>query len=103
VVKVSPDAPQKPVRESVLEERKRLVVPTPRLRKGFLMIDPIELSEVSLSFAATIKGSWECGDPVQLGDLPKVDLIVTGSVAVSRDGVRLGKGGGYSEMEYGIL
>jgi 5-formyltetrahydrofolate cyclo-ligase len=103
VVKVSPDAPQKPVRESVLEQRKRLVVPTPRLRKGFLMIDPIELSKIRLPYAATIKGSWEYGKPVQLNNLPKVDLIVTGSVAVSRDGVRLGKGGGYSEIEYGIL
>jgi 5-formyltetrahydrofolate cyclo-ligase len=102
-VKVSPDAPQKPVRESVLEQRKRLVVPTPRLRKGFLIIDPIGLPKNKLSYAATIKGSWEYGKPVELGNLPKVDLIVTGSVAVSRDGVRLGKGGGYSEIEYGIL
>ncbi len=103
MVKVSPDAPQKPVRENVLEERKRLVVPTPRLRKGFLMINPIELSEISLSFSATIKGSGEHGKTVQLRDLPKIDLIVTESVAVSRDGVRLEKGGGYSEIEYGIL
>ena len=35
--------------------------------------------------------------------MPKVDLIVAGSVAVSKDGVRIGKGGGYSEIEYGIL
>lgn len=30
-------------------------------------------------------------------------MIVAGSVAVSRDGVRVGKGGGYSEIEYGVL
>ena len=29
--------------------------------------------------------------------------MVAGSVAVSKDGVRVGKGGGYSEIEYGIL
>ncbi|MEM2935976.1 MAG: 5-formyltetrahydrofolate cyclo-ligase, partial [Candidatus Bathyarchaeia archaeon] len=37
------------------------------------------------------------------GRIPKIDLIVAGSVAVSPDGARIGKGGGYSEIEYGIL
>ena len=31
-----------------------------------------------------------------------VDLILCGSVAVRRDGARLGKGGGYSDLEYAI-
>jgi 5-formyltetrahydrofolate cyclo-ligase len=35
--------------------------------------------------------------------MPKIDLIVAGSVAVGRDGVRVGKGGGYSDLEYGLL
>jgi 5-formyltetrahydrofolate cyclo-ligase len=29
-------------------------------------------------------------------------LIVAGSVAVNREGVRIGKGGGYSDLEYAI-
>ena len=32
-----------------------------------------------------------------------MDLIICGSVAVTSSGVRVGKGGGYSELEYGIL
>jgi 5-formyltetrahydrofolate cyclo-ligase len=31
-----------------------------------------------------------------------VDLILCGSVAVRRDGARIGKGGGYSDLEYAI-
>jgi 5-formyltetrahydrofolate cyclo-ligase len=31
-----------------------------------------------------------------------VDLIVAGSVAVNRKGIRIGKGGGYSDLEYAI-
>lgn len=103
VVKVSPDAPQRPVRENVLRQGKRLLVPTPRLRKGFLLINPPENPTIDAGYAATISGSWKYGRPVKLNDLPEVDLIVTGSVAVSRSGVRVGKGGGYSEIEYGIL
>lgn len=103
VVKVNPDAPQRPVRESVLRQRKQLLVPTPRLRNGFLLINPVESRGMDVSYAATIRGASRYGKPVRLGDLPKIDLIVAGSVAVSRSGVRLGKGGGYSEIEYGIL
>jgi len=103
VVKVNPDAPQRSVREGVLRQKKTLLVPTPRLRKGFLMMNLRENSMTNVALAATIKGSWRYGKPVDINELPKVDLVVAGSVAVSRKGVRLGKGGGYSEIEYGVL
>lgn len=103
VVKVNPDAPQKPVREHVLRQGKTLLVPTPRLRDGFLLINPSERLGMDVGYAATIRGASRYGRPVGLSDLPKVDLIVAGSVAVSRSGARVGKGGGYSEIEYGIL
>jgi 5-formyltetrahydrofolate cyclo-ligase len=32
-----------------------------------------------------------------------VDLVVCGSVAVNRAGVRIGKGGGFSDLEFGLL
>jgi len=103
VVKVNPDAPQKPVREHVLRQGKTLLVPTPRLRNGFLLINPSERLGIDVDCAATIGGASRYGRSVGLSDLPKVDLIVVGSVAVSRSGARVGKGGGYSEIEYGIL
>jgi 5-formyltetrahydrofolate cyclo-ligase len=36
-------------------------------------------------------------------DLGHVDLVVCGTVAVNRAGVRVGKGGGYSDLELGLL
>jgi 5-formyltetrahydrofolate cyclo-ligase len=36
-------------------------------------------------------------------DLGHLDLVVCGSVAVNRAGVRIGKGGGYSDLELGLL
>ena len=35
-------------------------------------------------------------------EIPRVDLIVAGSVAVNRRGSRIGKGGGYSDLEFAI-
>jgi 5-formyltetrahydrofolate cyclo-ligase len=103
VVKVNPDAPQKPVREAVLRKGKLLIMPTPRIAKGFLLLDPKKISPSLCSTAATIQGAFRYGTPVHPGEMPEVDLIVAGSVAVSIYGERLGKGEGYSELEYSIL
>ena len=35
--------------------------------------------------------------------LPPIDLIVCGAVAVNARGARVGKGGGFSDLEYGLL
>jgi 5-formyltetrahydrofolate cyclo-ligase len=40
---------------------------------------------------------------VTVEELGHVDLVVCGTVAVNRDGVRVGKGGGYSDLELGLL
>ena len=55
-----------------------------------------------LGAAATIRGASRLGRPTRPKDLPHVDLIVAGSVAVDRHGIRVGKGGGYSDLEYAI-
>ena len=36
-------------------------------------------------------------------EVPDIDLVVVGSVVVSHDGTRLGKGLGFAELEWGIL
>src|SRR5262249_58155457 len=42
------------------------------------------------------------GEPVGPEALGHIDLIVAGSVAVARRGARLGKGGGYSDLEFAL-
>jgi 5-formyltetrahydrofolate cyclo-ligase len=39
---------------------------------------------------------------VALADLDPVDLVVMGSVAASADGARLGKGGGFADLEFAL-
>lgn len=103
VVKSNPDSPQYFVRRAALEQGKILLMATPRLRNGFLIIDPRGIASSKSYEAATIKGAFKYGKKVQLEEIPSVDLIVTGCVAVDSRGGRLGKGGGYSELEYAIL
>ncbi len=108
VVKVNPDSPQRPVRLAALVQGKVLVMPTPRIRRGFLILDPSSIPRRAFSRAATIRGAFRYGRLLSsLGEveahLPRIDLIVEGSVAVSVYGDRIGKGEGYGDLEYGIL
>ena len=107
VVKVNPDSPQRWIRLRALEEGRLLIMPTPRLRNGFIVLDPAHIPRRSYREASTIRGAFRFGRIVQAGDLPgsagRVDLIVEGSVAVDAYGGRLGKGEGYGDLEYAIL
>jgi 5-formyltetrahydrofolate cyclo-ligase len=104
VVKINPDAPQLPVRRMALREGKRVYMAVPRLRdlECFLELDPARLGTRALQ-AASIKGAERLGRPVGLEAMPPIDLIVCGSVAVNGKGARVGKGGGFSDLEYGLL
>ncbi len=102
VVFINPDSPQKFVRMLGLMQGKLVIMATPRLREGFLVLDPKEIAPTNYERASTIKGAFKYGRKVGL-DVPRIDMKVTGSVAVDPNGGRLGKGHGFSDIEYGIL
>lgn len=58
-----------------------------------------EIGEVQALAASSIQGAFVLGRPVALTDMFPIALIVAGAVAVSRDGARRGKGGGYFDLE----
>jgi 5-formyltetrahydrofolate cyclo-ligase len=105
VIKVNPDSPQTHVRRIALDEGKTLIMAVPRLRDThpFRLLDPRKLSAKQRREAATIKGALRHGKVVADEELPEVDFVLCGSVAVNLSGARLGKGGGYSDLEYGLL
>lgn len=103
VVKVSPDSPQYSIRLRCLINGKTLIMPTPRLREGFLILNPQKIPKKLYEKAATIRGAFSLGDKIDPEDMPSIDFIVLGSVAVGKDGSRIGKGEGYGELEYAIL
>lgn len=104
VLKVNPDRPQLPVRARALAEGKVVYMAVPRLAaaRPFMRLDPRTLRALPAE-AASIRGALRFGEPVGLGEVPRIDLIVCGSVAVNRQGVRIGKGGGYSDLELALL
>jgi len=104
VIKVNPDSPQRAIRRMALEQSKILYMAVPRLRspKPFIELNPKRL-KASAYGASSIKGAATYGRPASLDEMEKIDLIVCGSVAVNRRGARVGKGGGYSDLEYALL
>ena len=103
VIKVNPDSPQRWVRKLALERGITVLTPTPRLKGAFRLLDPAKIPPRHHADAATLKRGGRWGEDVPLAELPKVDLVVMGSVAVTRDGRRVGKGHGYADLEYAML
>lgn len=102
-IKCNPDSAQRAVREEALKRGIVVYVPTPRLAGGFKKLDPARIPPERFREAATISKGARWVEDVPLRDLPAMDAIVCGSVAVSRDGRRAGKGEGYADREFAIL
>ncbi len=102
-LKANPDSAQLPVRQRALEDGKTVYMAVPRLAddQPFFALDPDHLAGPPRS-AASISGAARSARRVALGDLTPVDLVVMGSVAAGPDGARLGKGGGFADLEYAL-
>ena len=96
IIVANPDFAQQKVRGLILEEGKILIMATPRLKEGYLKIDPKDVKGIEEK-ASTIAGAFKYGK--KLRELSRPDLIITGCVAVDKEGWRLGKGGGYGDKE----
>ncbi|XP_074108096.1 methenyltetrahydrofolate synthase domain-containing protein lost isoform X2 [Cotesia typhae] len=110
VLKVNPDKPQEPVRLLALETGKEILVPIPRLKSGlFFHVVPVTPdgaaapTQQTLKAMATRFGIETHGKSVSIDADIKVDLVVLGSVCVSREGYRIGKGEGFSDLEFAIM
>lgn len=104
VIKAVPDLAQFPVRVRALEDGKRLYMASPKLatENPFYYLDPESLAAPPHE-AAAHRAAAKYAQPVDVNEMPIIDLIVCGSVAVNRQGVRLGKGAGYSDIEVALL
>ena len=103
-VKANPDRAQQPVRSLALTGEKLLFMAVPRLAEPhpFLRLDPAELGEGPERYGDRVEAAQRA-EPVRIDEMPAVDFIVCGSVAVNTEGVRIGKGAGYADIELALL
>lgn len=88
----------------MLDHRKELLVPTPRLRSGLFnrLLNPGERSKAELKTLASKKGIESWSVPVSQEDPVRIDLVVLGSVAGDKLGHRIGKGDGFADLEFAM-
>jgi len=107
IVKSNPDRAQSWVRLQALQQGKTVYTPVPELVNDypFLLLDPEVLLEQGVDFESVMfsEGAVEHGQRVQFSDIPPIDFFVVGSVAVTREGGRTGKGAGFADLEMGVF
>lgn len=103
-VKANPDWAQLPIRVRALRDGKLLYMAVPRMASlhPFFLLDPASL-DLPHEQAAEKKGAAEVAHHVGIEDMRSIDVVICGSVAVSRSGARIGKGAGYSDLEVALL
>lgn len=107
VIKANPDTAQVAVRLRALQDGKKVYMAVPRLtqERCFIELDPADLQARGIAFeaVATHQGAMQHGRAVAFEEMAPIEVVITGCVAVSRDGGRTGKGAGFADLELGIL
>ncbi|XP_055375364.1 methenyltetrahydrofolate synthase domain-containing protein [Condylostylus longicornis] len=105
-IKVSIGRSQDPVKIHVLSAGKTLYLPPPNESSALCTkiincpSDADEDTKKKIIKTSTLK---ENRQEINLEDNLKLDMIVIGSVVVSRDGYRLGRGNGFVDLDIGLL
>lgn len=103
---ITPDNSTERLRREAIRAGKTVLVTTYGIRRGFYQIDPGVVPDHDVNYAATLDGLDAYGHPVTLADLEgsgALLLLVTGGSAISRNGIRFGKGHGYFDLEWAML
>ena len=101
--KANPDSPQLPLRRAALRAGKTVYMAVPRLREErcFYELDPTELDDIEA--APAVSNVADHARQVGPDAVGRIDLVVSGSVALTENGARVGKGEGFSDLEYAVL
>ncbi|MEU7688253.1 5-formyltetrahydrofolate cyclo-ligase [Streptomyces spectabilis] len=104
-IKAVPDRAQLPVRARALAEGKTVYMAVPALaaERPFFLLDPSRLDLTDPFEAASSQFAAAAAPTVEVESLGSIDMIVLGSVACDRSGTRIGKGAGYSDIEFALL
>jgi len=103
---ITPDNCLTTIREQAIKDGKEILVSTYGIYRGFILIKNNMVNKGNEIFASTLDGLEHFGKNVSLSEiknLGKIDLMLTGASAVSKNGVRFGKGHGFFDLEWGMF
>lgn len=102
---ITPDGSTAALRAAALADGKTLLVTTFGIADGFRRVRPDDLPDGGPRQAATMEWLTQRAPEVALADLAGADVgvLVTGAGAITRGGLRLGKGHGYFDLEWAML
>ena len=103
---VTPDNNLWRLRQALLVEGRSLLMTTYGIARGFLWFPGGSVPVGQEPFAASLDGAEIYARRItlrQVEDLGPLDFLVTGASAISRDGIRFGKGHGYFDLEWAML
>ena len=106
VVFITPDNGLEQLRAQAVRDAKLQIVTTYGIRRGMVEIAPERVPPGQADYVATLDAMEKIGRPISLAELKKrhkFDLLVTGASAVSRTGVRFGKGHGFFDIEWAMF
>jgi 5-formyltetrahydrofolate cyclo-ligase len=103
---VTPDNSLEQLRYRALKDGKKLLVATYKLSRGFVLLDPKRISEDQFEMASLLDTMERpgIGRSLTLAQMEeKVDLCVTGVLAVTEQGVIIRESPNYFEIQWRIL
>lgn len=106
VIFITPDNGLEQLRAQAVRDGKVQIVTTYGIRRGTVEIRPERVPAGQADYAATLDALEKIGRYISLAELKeryKFDLLVTGASAVSRTGVRFGKGHGFFDLEWAMF
>lgn len=104
-VMISPSPLLLQTRLNAVTDRKRLVIPSPGLHKGFVAVAPQFIPPKQRHSAVQASPENPFATRMRYQESPSfpIDMIVTESLMVGLDGGRLGDGSGHLDLQYAIL
>lgn len=103
---ITPDNCLEKLRAQALRDGKTIIVSSYGIRRGIVKLGPEDVAKGSEEYASWLDGMERFGKFVSLADIQQLgplDFLVTGGSAINREGVRLGKGHGFFDLEWAML
>lgn len=106
VIFVTPDNSLEQLRSQVILDEKILLTTTYGIRRGFVELLPAMVPTGLEKCAVLLDAIEKFGRSISLAEIRQnyqIDLLVTGGSAVTRQGLRVGKGHGFFDIEWATL